>query len=137
MEPHTLPLVDEAAAFTTLSRWAARWAARKKWHFKCSQSAVPPPAAELSAPNISLQLQQMQKQIQQQMQQQKQQMQEQMQQMQMQMQMQLHRWEAPPDDQHAARGKTDLPACRGPPGRYDIDSSEIRRPKRCEFRPPE
>ena len=99
--------VDEAAAVATLSRWAVRRAARKK----CPKSAVLPPAAELNAPNLSLQLQQMQEQIQQQMQQQKQQMQ-QMQQMQMQMQMRLNRWEVPPDDQHG--GKSISPTTEDP-----------------------
>ena len=104
----TLTFTGKAVAVATLSRWAVRRAARKK----CPKSAVLPPAAELNALNLSLQLQQMQEQIQQQMQQQKQQMQEQMQQMQMQMQMQLNRWEVPPDDQHG--GKSISPTAKDP-----------------------
>ena len=114
----TLTYTDKAVAVATLSRWAVRRAARKK----CPKSAVLPPAAELNAPNLSLQLQQMQEQIQQQMQQQKQQMQEQMQQMQMQMQMQLHRWGAPPDDQHG--GKSISPTAEDP--QVDVTSTLAR-----------
>ena len=122
----TLTFTGKAAAVATLSRWAVRRTARKK----CPKSAVLPPAAELDAPNIMLQLQQMQKQLQQEMQQQKQQhlqqqmqMQKQMQeQMQMQKQMQLHRWGAPPDDQHG--GKSISPTAEDP--QVDMTSTPAR-----------